>query len=87
MNVADIAGLAKLRRWAGRRLHNEESLVGRIVTLARDGLTVGQIICSTLALARTAEQICYGLRLRRENAEAWMASELAALNEPMALAA
>jgi hypothetical protein len=81
MNVADIAGLARLRRWAGRRLHNEESLVGHIVTLFRDGSTVGTIACSTAALAFDALRICCGLRFRRENATSW------ALDEPLALAA
>jgi hypothetical protein len=76
VTVNDLAGLARIRSWAGRKAHTDELLSDRIVALDRNGSTVGSIVCASDALARTAEQICYGIRLRRSNAAAWAASEL-----------
>jgi hypothetical protein len=87
VTVNDIAGLARVRRWAGPRLHDDEQRSDRVVSLLKHGATVGLIICATAALAFDALRLVAGLRFRRENAAAWAASELAALNEPMALAA
>jgi hypothetical protein len=77
VNVNDLAGLARIRSWAGRKAHTDELLSDLVVTLTRNGSTVGSIVCSTLDLAVDALTICCGLRYRRENAAAWAASELA----------
>jgi hypothetical protein len=77
VNVNDLAGLARIRSWAGRKAHTDELLSDLVVTLTRNGSTVGSIVCSTLDLAVDALRICCGLRYRRENAAAWAASELA----------
>jgi len=77
VNVADVAGLFRIRRFVSRLDHNDEHLSDRTVSLHSGAGLVGTITCATDALARTAEQICYGVRLRRSNAAAWMASELA----------
>jgi hypothetical protein len=66
----DIAGLAKLRHWAGRLEHDDETSLDRVVTLYRSAGLVGRIICSTLDLASQAERICAGIRFRREDGPA-----------------
>jgi hypothetical protein len=87
VNVENIADLAKIRHWAARHAHDDERLRARVVTLHRAGQIVGTIACSSDALAFDALRLVCGLRLKRENAVAWAASELAALDEPLALAA
>ena len=88
MNVEDIAGLARIRHWASRLEHDDERLTpDHVVSLHRAGRIVGTISCADAALARTAYRLCAGLRFKRESAAAWAASELAALDEPLALAA
>jgi hypothetical protein len=77
MNVSDIASLSRIRHALARVYHDDERLLGAIVTVLRSGSTVMRIICSTDALAFDALRICCGIRLRRENAAAWAASELA----------
>jgi hypothetical protein len=77
VNVADEAGLFRIRRFVSRLDHDDEHLADSTVTLHRGAGLVGTIVCASLDLARTAEQICYGNRLRRSNAAAWAASELA----------
>jgi hypothetical protein len=77
VNVDDVKGLARIRSWASRKAHTDELLSDLVVTLTRNGATVGRIACSTLDLAFDALRICCGLRYRRENAEAWQAAELA----------
>jgi hypothetical protein len=87
VKVENIADLSRIRHALARVYHDDERLLGAIVTVLRSGATVMLIICSTDALAFDALRICCGIRFRRENAAAWAASELAALDEPMALAA
>jgi hypothetical protein len=70
LNVADISGLARLRPWVGRLAHHDETLSDQVVTLTRNRSTVGRILCASLDLARTAEQICAGIRFRREDSPA-----------------
>jgi hypothetical protein len=84
--AADVAGLARLRHWGRRLAHDDETLLDRVVTLYRSTGLVGRIVCSTVDLASQAERICCGIRYRRANEAAYLASELA-LDEPMALAA
>jgi preprotein translocase subunit SecD len=77
VKIADDAGLFRIRRFVSRLAHHDEHLSDRTVTLTSGAGLVGSIACASDALARTAEQICYGIRLRRSNAAAWAASELA----------
>jgi hypothetical protein len=77
VTIDDVKGLARLRHWVGRLDHDDEHLSGCTVTLYSGAGLLGTIACASDALARTAEQICYGIRLRRSNAAAWAASELA----------
>jgi hypothetical protein len=77
MNVSDIADLARIRHAIGRLNHDDERLGARAVTLHRNGATVTLISCSSDALAFDALRLVCGLRLKRENAAAWAASELA----------
>jgi hypothetical protein len=77
MNVSDAAALAKIRRAIGRLNHDDERLRDRVVSLLRNSSTVGCIVCTTEALAFDALRLVCGLRLKRENAAAWVASELA----------
>jgi hypothetical protein len=85
--ASDIAGLGRIRRFVSRLDHDDERLSAATVILTRAGELVGRVLCASEALARTAEQICYGIRLRRSNAAAYLASEPAALDVPFALAA
>ncbi len=85
MKVEDVVGLSRLRHSVGRLNHDDERLLDQIVTVLRSGATVMRIICSNDDLAFDALRICTGIRFRRENAAAWAASELAALDEPLAL--
>jgi hypothetical protein len=87
MNVSDAADLARIRHWAARHAHDDERLSNQVVTLHRNGATVGTISCADAALAWTAYRLCAGLRFKRESAAAWAASELAGTDEPRALAA
>jgi hypothetical protein len=80
VTIDDVKGLARLRHWVGRLDHDDERLSDRTVTLYSGAGLLGTIACASEALARTAEQICYGIRQRRENAAAYLASELAALD-------
>jgi hypothetical protein len=77
VTVNDIAGLSRIRRFVSRLDHDYERLSDRTVTLYSGAGLLWTIACASYALARTAEQICYGVRLRRSNAAAWAASELA----------
>jgi hypothetical protein len=81
LNVADIAGLARIRHWVGRLTHDDERLSrDAVVTLHRSGDLVGRIVCASDDLAWTAYRIAAGMRFRVEDGAAWDA-------EPMALAA
>lgn len=87
MKVETEADLAKLRRWAAPRLHDDERLADTTVTLLRGYRPLGSIQCATSDLSWTAYRLVAGIRYRRESEEAWRASELAALDVDMALAA
>jgi hypothetical protein len=54
MNVADVAGLARIRHWVRRLAHDDETLLDRVVTLYRSTGLVGRIVCSTVDLASQA---------------------------------
>jgi hypothetical protein len=86
VKVEDIAGLSRLRHIVGRLDHDDELLRGVVVTLLRSGPTVIRIACATSTLAWDCYRICAGIRFRRENEAAYLASELASL-DTMALAA
>jgi hypothetical protein len=77
VTIDDVKGLARLRHWVGRLEHDDETSRDRVVSLYRSAGLVGRIVCASLDLARTAEQICYGIRLRRSNGAAYLASGLA----------
>jgi hypothetical protein len=70
VNVANEAGLAKLRHAVGRLDHHDETLRGLVVILLRNGSTVARILCSTSALAWDALRIAAGIRFRREDGPA-----------------
>jgi hypothetical protein len=80
VNVSDIAGLARIRHWAARHAHDDERLRDAVVTLHRNGATVGTIICADDALAWDCYRIAAGIRYRREDGPAWD-------DEPLAIAA
>jgi hypothetical protein len=75
MNVADVAGLARLRYAVGRFAHDDERLRDAVVTLLRSGATVGCITCATDALAWDAYRLVAGIRYRQENGAAWQTAE------------
>jgi hypothetical protein len=87
VNVDTESDLGKLRRSVGPLRHDDERLRDRIVSLLRDGSIISRVICATEAPAWDRLRICAGMRFRRENQAAYLASELAVFNEPMALAA
>jgi hypothetical protein len=87
VNVSDTTDLGKIRHWTAGHAHDDERLSDRVVTLHRVGQIVGTIACADDELSWTAYRLCAGMRFKRENAAAWAASELAALDEPLALAA
>jgi hypothetical protein len=70
VTIDDIAGLARIRHWASRKAHDDESLAGLVVILTRHRSTVGRIACASLDLARDAYRICAGIRFRREDGPA-----------------
>jgi hypothetical protein len=80
--------LARIRHAVGRFDQDDERLTpDAVVRLYRAGRIVGTIACADDELSWTAYRLCAGLRFKRENAAAWAASELAAPNDPLALAA
>jgi hypothetical protein len=79
VKVSDTTDLARIRHWAARHAHDDERLRDAVVTLHRNGATVGAIICADDALAWDAYRICAGVRYRNEFA----ADEA----QPLALAA
>jgi hypothetical protein len=81
VNVSNAADLAQIRHWAARRAHDDERLRARIVTLHRNGATVGRIVCASDDLAWDAYRIAAGMRFRLEDGPAWQDAE------PMLLAA
>jgi hypothetical protein len=66
MNVENVADLGKLRA-VSRLRHDDERLSQLIVTMLRDYLPVGRIICASEALAFDAYRLVAGLRFRRED--------------------
>jgi hypothetical protein len=88
VNVENIADLAKIRHWAARLDADDERLTpDHVVMILRNGATVARISCSSDTLAWTAYRLCAGLRFKRENAAEWAASEFAALDASLPLAA
>jgi hypothetical protein len=79
VKVETEADLAKLRHWAGPRLHDDERLLHRVVTLHRGYRPVGTIEAATDSLAWDAYRICAGIRFRREDGAVWPATEAEAL--------
>ena len=57
-------------RYAARRLHDDERLRDRVVSLLRNSSTVGRIICASEGLAWDAYRLAAGLRFRREDGAA-----------------
>jgi hypothetical protein len=70
VKVETEADLGKLRRVIARHEHDDERLRARVVTIHRNGATVGSIICATDALAFDALRLVVGRRFKRENAAA-----------------
>jgi hypothetical protein len=77
VNVEDITGLSRLRHIVGRLDHDDERLRDAVATLHRSGDLVGRIICATSALAWDCYRLVAGIRFRRANEAAYLASELA----------
>lgn len=75
MKVEAEADLGKIRHWAARHAHDDERLRARVVTLHRNGATVGRIVCASDDLAWGAYRIVAGMRYRREDGPAWQDAE------------